>query len=405
MIGVTCQAHSQTAPLIFCHPGIDNHIRLYRLTVRQGAGLVERQPLQLSALFKINAALDQYPPAGCCRQAADKGHWRGNDQRTGTGDNQHHQRLVYPRLPAFTCNQRRENGNCDGNSKHHRGINLRKAINKALRRGFCPLRFLHGMNDTRKRGISGSGRYPVLKATGSVDRPGEDRVAFPFIHRQAFAGNRCLINGGPSPNHRAVEGDTLARFYPDHAVKGYRPGLSFFPGAVRLLNRSRFRRQFHQRADGIAGAIKRLCFNQFRNREQHHYHGGFRPLSERQRPGDGNTHQGVDIQVAVAKCNPAFFVCGQATGRNGSQSKSRFQPFRHTRPVHGFGGDCRHTGQRQRPPGFFLFLRDHVSATAVREFRLKAQRTNGGQNGLERIRCVNHRQYALHKVKIQFLHG
>lgn len=47
--------------LIFCHPGIDNRIRLYRLTVRQGAGLVERQPLQLSAFFKINAALDQYP--------------------------------------------------------------------------------------------------------------------------------------------------------------------------------------------------------------------------------------------------------------------------------------------------------------------------------------------------------
>ena len=44
--------------------------------------------------------------------------------------------------------------------------------------------------------------------------------------------------------------------------------------------------------------------------EEEHHHGPFRPLPNQERPGHGDGHQGVHVEVAVLERNPALLVGG-----------------------------------------------------------------------------------------------
>ncbi|KAG0930726.1 hypothetical protein G6F31_016958 [Rhizopus arrhizus] len=69
-------------------------IGLHRFAVRQGAGLVQRQPLQVATFFQIDAALDQDAAPRCRGQAADDADRRGDHQCAWAGDDQQRQGAV-----------------------------------------------------------------------------------------------------------------------------------------------------------------------------------------------------------------------------------------------------------------------------------------------------------------------
>ncbi len=272
------------------------------------------------SFFQKRAALDQDAAACGGSQPADDSHRRRDHQRAGAGDHQQHQRTVCPIQPAAD-EQRRNERDQQRHQKYRRGINFGEAVDEALRRRFGALRLFNGMDNTRQRGIGGGGRHPVFKRAAFVDGAGKHAIADGFVHRQAFAGDRRLIHRRTAAYNLAVQRDTLAGFdaHDTARLEGFR--VHILPVAVRQLHCSGFRRQRHQAGDGVSGPIQRAGFNQFGDSEQHHHHGGLRPLLQQQCAGDCYTHQRIDVQVAVAYRHPAFAVGGQPTGGDGDNGQ------------------------------------------------------------------------------------
>ena len=88
------------------------------------------------------------------------------------------------------------------------------------------------------------------------------------------------------------------------------------PVARRLLHFGGVWRQRQQALDGIARAVGGVGFQLFCDNVQCHDHGRFWPLPNQKRTGYGHSHQGIDVQLAVAQGNPAFAVHRKAGQRD-----------------------------------------------------------------------------------------
>ncbi|MNP24645.1 hypothetical protein D3C76_1174190 [compost metagenome] len=179
-----------------------------------GAGLVQGQVIQVAAAFQVHTALDQDAFARSSGQAADDGH-RGRDhQGARARDNQQHQGAVDPVEPACGHEQWRNHCHGQGDGKHHRRVDTRKAVDKALSRRPRALRLLHGLDDPRQSRLPGAGGDAVFQCPRLVDGTGEQLVAYGLLHRQAFAGDRRLIDAGLPIDHFTVQADAFAGAHP-----------------------------------------------------------------------------------------------------------------------------------------------------------------------------------------------
>jgi hypothetical protein len=175
------------------------------------------------------------------------------------------------------------------------------------------------VDDPRQGRIAGGGRDAVLQRTGLVDGAGEQFVAHGFLHRQAFAGDRRLIDAGLPTDHLAVQADALTGAHPHQCAERHLAHLLFAPLAVGLLHRGHVRGHLHQAADGVARTVQRAGLDQLGHGEQHHHHGRFRPLADQHRTGHGDAHQRVDVEVAVLQGDPALLVGAQAAAEDRGQ--------------------------------------------------------------------------------------
>ncbi len=225
----------RTAP---CH-----EIGLRGLAMRDRAGLVQRQPAQLAALFQIDATLDQNAAACGCGQAADDGDRRGNHKSARTGNDQQNQRAVNPVQPRGAHEQWRHQCDDDGYDEYDGCVPAGKLIHKALGRRTAALGGLYGMDDAGQRRVGGHGCDAVLERTGFVDRAGEHRIAKRLFNRQAFAGDRRLIDRGMSYQYFAIEGDPFSRFDSNTGANGDLLGVHIAPCVVGLSHGGLFRGQ------------------------------------------------------------------------------------------------------------------------------------------------------------------
>ena len=169
-------------------------VGLHRLAVGDGAGFIQRQKVQLVAAFEVHTAFDQDAFARSGRQTADDG-YRGRDhQRARARHHQQHQRTVDPVEPRLAHKQRRDNRHSQSQQEHHRGVDFGEAVNKALGRCTGALGLFHRKDDARQSRIVGRCGNAKLQRTGLVDGARKDFVAHGFFHRQAFTGNRRLID-------------------------------------------------------------------------------------------------------------------------------------------------------------------------------------------------------------------
>ncbi|MNE08151.1 hypothetical protein D3C80_1007970 [compost metagenome] len=77
-------------------------------------------------------------------------------------------------------------------------------------------------------------------------------------------------------------------------------------------------------------------------------------MADQHGTGDGNAHQGIDIEIAILQGDPALFIGAQAPTANRHQGDQRHHPgWRKLSEVNDFRSHCRHAGQRQRPPVLF----------------------------------------------------
>ena len=184
-------------------------VGLDRLAVGQGAGLVQRQLGQVPTVLQIDAALDQDALACRRRQTADDSHRGGNHQRAGAGHHQQHQGAVDPVEPGAAHGQRRQYRHHQGEGEDRRGVEARELVDEALGRGTRTLRLFHRMDDARQGGVARRRGDAKLQRTGFVDGAGKNRVTHALFHRQAFSGDRRLVDRRTAADHLAIEADAL----------------------------------------------------------------------------------------------------------------------------------------------------------------------------------------------------
>ncbi len=166
------------------------------------------------------------------------------------------------------------------------------------------------MNDARQRAVACCGRDAVLERAGFIDGAGKHSVANGLVNRQAFARDGRLVDRRTSADDAAIQRDAFTRSHPHQPAHRHRLGLDRLPASVVLLHRRLLRRQTHQSFDGVAGPVKGLCLDELSDCEQHHHHGRLRPLTQRQRTCDSDTHQRIDVEIAIANGHPALLVSG-----------------------------------------------------------------------------------------------
>lgn len=211
----------------------------------------------------------------------------------------------------------------------------------------------HRVNDARQGGVVGRRGHFIFQGTGLVDGAGEDFIAHGLFNRQAFTGDRRLVDGGLAGSDFTVQADAFAGLNPHDGTHFYAFDLFFNPRAVSLLHGGLLGCHLHQAADGITRAIQGFGFDQLGDSKQEHHHRGFRPLANQDRAGHRDTHQGIDVQVEVFQGNPALFVRGEAAAEDRHQRHHRDHPGgRGVSEVQHFGSQRADAGQRQRPPVF-----------------------------------------------------
>ena len=251
--------------------------------------------------------------------------------------------------------------------------------------------------------MRGFSRDLVFEGTGLVNGSCEDAVADRLLDRQALASDGCLVDTRPSDCEHAVEGDAFSRLDAHGLADGHGLDRHIGPAAVRLLHRCPFRRELHQVADGISCPIQRLGFDPLGDGEQHHHHGRFRPLSQQYCAGDGNAHQGVDIEIAVTQGDPALLIGADTAEGDRDECQQRDQPFRPGEPVRDFRPHGGHAGQGHRPPG--LADRRASYGSALHRFGRHAEVADGILYGEQGIVPMDHGQHALHQIEFQTVHS
>ncbi|MNJ45293.1 hypothetical protein D3C77_403810 [compost metagenome] len=255
--------------------------------------------------------------------------------------------------------------------------------------------------------MPGSRRHPVFQGTGLVDGASENLVARTFFHRQAFTGNRRLVDARLATDHLAIQADALTGAHSHQRAQCHLLDLDFTPLAVSLLHRGHVRAQLHQPANRIARTVQRARLDQLGDGKQEHDHGRFRPLADQHGAGDGDAHQRVDVQVAVLQGNPALFIGAQATAEDRHQRHQRHHPGRRQLgEVNALGGKCSNPRQCQRPPVLLdrRRRRGRFLATLGQRFGLHTQRRHGLLDGQGIAMGMANPENAIDQVELQLLH-
>ena len=382
-------------------------VGLHRLAMGQRAGLVQRQQGQMPPVLQIHTTLDQDALTRSRRQATDDGHRGGNHQRTGAGHHQQDQGAVDPVEPGATDDQRRHHGHRQGECEHHRGIDARELIDETLGRRARALRLLHRMDDACQGGVTCCRAYAELQRARLVDGASEHRVAHTLFHRQAFPGDRRLIDRRAAADHLAIETDALTGAHTHHRAQPDSLHVDLLPTAIGLLHGSARRRQIHQPANRIARPIQRTRLDQFGQGEQHHDHRRFRPLTDQHRAGHGDAHQGIDIEVAVLQGDPALLVGVQPAHQDGGNGQQCHQPVgAEPGEMHDFRSSCHPTSQRQRPPRFFCRCSSRLLRSAIIfDLRGEPQRADGRQHLRQHSLVMTDGEHALQQIEMQTGHA
>ncbi len=260
------------------------------------------------------------------------------------------------------------------------------------------------MNDAGQRAICCSGCHHKFKGARLVDGAGEHRITLTFFHRQALTGNGCLIQCGMSAHDAAIQGKALARAHPHPCADLHTLGRKFEPAPIGLLYPGLLRRQQQQIPHGPPRPIQRTRLDTLGQREQHHHHCSFGPLPDQQGARHGNTHQRIDVQIAVAHRDPALFEGGDATQQHPDHRQTADQPVSQSTPMRQLrakGGNRRH---RQRPPVLRGHSRCPLHGPLDNHFGAETQRADRSQHAFQNLRGVRYRQHTLHQIEFQARH-
>ena len=302
------------------HQRLDGH--QHRPALGEGAGLVQCHGPDPAGLLQMDAALDEDAAPGCGRQATDHRHRRGNDQRARAGDHQQHQRLIERLQGGGIGEPRQQHRHGQRQSEHGRRVARSKAVDETLGGRATGLRLLDGIDDARQHAVTGGCRRPDLEQVALIDGAGKDLVADALVHRQAFTGDRRLVDDTLALQHHPVERHAPARPHPHDGADRYLHHRQRQPATVRLAHVGLVRRQCQQAADGIAGPVDRTRLDRLGQRVQRHHHRRLGPLADQEGSGHGHRHQRIDVEAATPQRRQPLAIDRKARQRDGRRRQA-----------------------------------------------------------------------------------
>ena len=177
-----------------------------RAALGQGAGLVDRQGVDLGQLLERLRLLDQDPGPSSAPGGHHDRHRCGQAQGTGTGDDQHRhsvdQGMGQARLRAEP-----EPGR-EGEHRHHQHDRHEPGggtVGQPLDRCPGPLRLGHLAHDLRQQGVGPHPGGPQNERAPAVESAADHPIARRLLDRNRLAGHHRLVHRRASPVDRAVD--------------------------------------------------------------------------------------------------------------------------------------------------------------------------------------------------------
>ncbi|MNI38306.1 hypothetical protein D3C73_924390 [compost metagenome] len=261
------------------------------------------------------------------------------------------------------------------------------------------------MDDPRQGRVVRCRRHGIFQRTGLIDRTGEHFVADGFLHRQAFTGDRCLIDGRVARQYFTIQRNAFAGTHPHPRTELDGFHVLRHPTTIGLQYRRLLRCHLHQAADGIARAVQGFGFDQLGHGEQEHHHRRLRPLPDEDRAGHRNAHQRIDVQIEILQGNPALFIGAEAAAEDRGQCDDRHHPVRRgTGEVDHFSHQRTNAGQRQWPPRFFLWGRCRCLDALLQRLGLHAEGFDGVDDRRGARQVVSDAEHAVNQIELQLLH-
>ena len=177
---------------------------------------------------------------------------------------------------------------------------LHRAFHPAPRR----LGFLHQSHEPRHRRIRRGRRHANLQRAPLVHRPAVRFVPGAFRRGDALARERGLVHGGVPADDDAVEGNHLAGANQHRLAHGdvLDGGLDVRCGESSRELRSEREHRAHRGGRATHGAI----FQPLRDAEERYHRRRLAEFPKRARARDGERHERVDVDDAVAKTPGGF---------------------------------------------------------------------------------------------------
>ncbi len=173
------------------------------------AGFVKNDRFYFRQQLKIVASFDEDAFAARPANAAKKRERHRDDQRARTRSYQKRQRPIHPDAP-LSIDQRRNDGQRQGEKHHDRRIDAGEFRNKLLRLRLLVRRVFHQVeNFGDGRILVWFGNFDIQHAR-LVDAAGNDFAAGPHAAWYRLAGQRGRIKRGLPFFHRSVQWNTLA---------------------------------------------------------------------------------------------------------------------------------------------------------------------------------------------------
>ena len=295
MLGLRLHRCRRAEQLVFSVTG-ERANRVKRQPARgHRAGLVEGHDANRGQPLQMDAALHENTLPGGTRERRHDRHRRRNHERTRTRDDQQHERAIQPDVERLAGHHERHRRDECGQYDNGRRVPGGESIDERLQRRALGLRGLHEVDDPRERGVAPAARDSNGERAMTVDRAGEHFVAFGFLDRQRFSGDRRLVHLRVPVANNAVERKLLTgadnhQCTGGHALDADQP----FTGAIAHEHVAG--REIDQPANGLAGAVEALCLEPLRGGEQRHHHRGFFVFADRHRANHGDDHQHVDVE-------------------------------------------------------------------------------------------------------------
>ena len=256
MLARTLDARGKPQHVDFAKPCGRHNCSHGRLALRQRAGLVDHQGVDLFHMLKRFRVLDKN--AGLCA-SSDTNHDRhrsGEAKRAWAGDDQHgdccHKSIGEPRLgapdrPSAKCQQRYDD--------HSRNEPSRHLIGHALNRRAAPLRLGDELHDLRQHRVAANFSRLDHQRTGLVHRAAYDICADLLGYWHRFTGYHQLIDGAATLVNEAINRHLFARPDAQSISDLNLIELHFFLGTITTNAASSFRCEVKKRTNCSAGGF------------------------------------------------------------------------------------------------------------------------------------------------------